>query len=140
MGGSRADSGSQKKNGTGLGMEKAFPICRIDVLPREGVDRVVRPMMDIRVLFFWRADFFFSEKKVLGSEKKVCVTNPIITFQTRHGLVLGRFRTVYQPYFTRKSFRFSKFSRLRRATEAFSRLQLLGSFFRACGEPQKLIT
>ena len=24
-------------------MEKAFLICRIDVLPREGVDRVVRP-------------------------------------------------------------------------------------------------
>ena len=38
-----ADSGSQKKIGLGQRLEKAFLICRIDVIPREGVDRVVRP-------------------------------------------------------------------------------------------------
>ena len=39
-----ADSGSQKNFGAGLGIEKAFLICEVGVLPREGVDRVVRPL------------------------------------------------------------------------------------------------
>ena len=46
--GSAVGSGSQKFFGAGLGMEKAFLISRIDVIPREGVDRVVRPL--------WRTD------------------------------------------------------------------------------------
>ena len=39
-----ADSGSQKKIGLCKRLEKAFLICEVGVLPREGVDRVVRPL------------------------------------------------------------------------------------------------